>query len=158
MLAVVGAPVGDQLLNLAVEVVRRQLKRPGRWHLRRAPALASSGGGSVALRRGRRRGGALVIPGVKAGGRARIGPAGAPRGGRQLRRRDSEGENDECARQKRDQGTRQCATTVLTVGVLVLDRPKPSGQGERTGKQAGPREDDPQACGWGNEGRVAARQ
>ncbi len=162
VITVVRAPVSDQLLNLIVEVISRQLQLPRRRGRCAVPALrssrSSSGGGGLPLGGGRRRRVVPIVSSLEAGARARVGRASVPCGRCQLRGRDSERKNEESTRKERHKGAREGAMSVSPVGVLVVAGPEPSGQGERAREQTHSRGDNPETRGRRDERHIATRQ
>lgn len=165
VITVVRAPVSDQLLNLIVEVISRQLQLPRRRGRCAVPALRSSartlrssGGGGLPLGGGRRRRVVPIVSSVETGARACVGRASVPRGRCQLRGRDSERKNEKSTRKERHKGAREGAMSMSAVGVLVVAGAEPSGQGKRACEQTNSRGDNPETRGRRDERRIATRQ
>ena len=165
VITVVRAPVSDQLLNLIVEVICRQLQLPRRRGRCAVPALRSSartlrssGGGGLPLGGGRRRRVVPIVSSVETGARACVGCASVPCGRCQLRGRDSERQNEESTRKECHKGAREGTMSVSAVGVLVVAGAEPSGQGKRACEQTNSRGDNPETRGRRDERRIATRQ
>ena len=158
VITVVRAPVSDQLLNLIVEVISRQLQLPRRRGRCAVPALRSSGGGVLPLGGGRRRRVVPIVSSVETGACACVGRASVPCGRCQLRGRDSERKNEESTRKERHKGAREGAMSMSAVGVLVVAGAEPSGQGKRACEQTNSRGDNPETRGRWDERRIATRQ
>ncbi len=162
VITVVRAPVSDQLLNLIVEVICRQLQLPRRRGRCGVPTLrssrSSSGGGGLPLGGGSRRRVVPIVSSVDTGARACVGCASVPCGRCQLRGRDSERKNEESTRKERHKGAREGAMSMSAVGVLVVAGAEPSGQGKRACEQTNSRGDNPETRGRRDERRIATRQ
>ncbi len=133
MQGIVSAPYWRSTLNLAVEVIRRQPAVPVD-DTGDVPALPVVAWGGIASKR-KKYGGVLVIPGVEAGGRARIGPRGHSTRWTPTRTGDRKGESMSAARSVNTRA--RVSTTVLTVGVRRA-RPPPSRKGWRANGRGRP--------------------